>query len=65
MSFNERIIIGIDVKELFDKITTSFRAIFQPAELWLKETTPICQSWEPILRPDAMLSLIRIILYLR
>jgi hypothetical protein len=51
MSLNERLIIGIDEEELFDKITTSFRAIFQPAELWLKETTPIRKSWEPILPP--------------
>lgn len=63
MSLNERLIIGIDEEELFDKITTSFRAIFQPAELWLKETTPIRKSWEPILPPDAMLSLILIALY--
>lgn len=51
MSLNERLIIGIDEEELFDKITASFRAIFQPAELWLKETTPIRQSWEPIIPP--------------
>jgi len=51
MSNKERLIIAVGEEELFDKITASFRAIFQPAELWLKETTPIRQSWEPILPP--------------
>lgn len=63
MSNKERLIIAVGEEELFDKITASFRAIFQPAELWLKETTPIRQSWEPIIPPDDMSSPILIVLY--
>lgn len=65
MSNKERLIIAVGEEELFDKITASFRTIFQPAELWLKETTPIRQSWEPIIPPDGMSSPILIVLYWR
>ncbi|ENU2132941.1 hypothetical protein ACE60T_003201 [Salmonella enterica] len=51
MSYKERLIIAADEVALFDRITACFRTIFQPAELWLKETTPIRKSGEPVLPP--------------
>ncbi|EAW8032253.1 hypothetical protein S838_22925 [Salmonella enterica] len=51
MSYKERLIIAADEVALFDRITARFRTIFQPAELWLKETTPIRKSGEPVLPP--------------